>query len=429
MAMRRRDLLKKAGLAVLGAPFLSLLSDGPARAEPGVAKYLFLFMTSGTDSAQWTPTGSTASNLVFRPMNQPLAALREDLVIVENLDSFGTAQEHFDPGGLTGHGPGSTAPYSSVDQYIADALYGSGVRTEFPFLLLGGNPTETPSTFFSDGAPLVPIMSPIDAFNVIFAGGVPPDADAVDFLRQRRSTLDFVTREMVGLSTRLGAEERQKLELHAESVRQLEERLRRRTEDIGAGVGTCAPPAPVDGAQPLLDAEIDLELAVHALRCDLTRVVSVQIGHHQHCPVDLPSIGQPGDWHDDFLHGDAEPRTRLRALERRLAEQFVSVANALKAAPAPDGAGTLWDQTLLVWARDMGDGVVHRGDDLRFVLTGGANGYLQKSPGGRYLDAGGQHHQRVLLDLVQAMGITDLSGFGDPAAGANARLPLTGVAS
>lgn len=426
--MRRRDFAKKVGLAALASPFLSLLSDGPVRADGGRAKYLLFFFTSGTDSARWTPAGSTENEIRFSAMNEPLAAMREDLVIVENLDSFGTADEHFDPGGLTGYGMGATAPFDSVDQFIASRLGAAGARTPFPYLLLGGNPTQTPSTFFRGGEPLVPIASPVDAFNVLFAGASLPPQEASDLLRRRRSTLDHVSGELRALESRLGPEERAKLDLHAESVRALEERLRLRLDDIGTDVAACAPPAPADGAQPLLDAQIDLDLAVHALRCDLTRVIAVQIGHHQRTPIDVPEIGAPGDWHDDLLHGDPEPRTRLLALERWLASRFVDTADALKAAPAPDGMGTLWDQTLLVWARDMGDGVIHRGDDMRFVFTGGAGGFLRKSPLGRYLDGRGQHHQRALLSCVEAMGITDLS-FGNPSAGTDGRLPLGGLAA
>lgn len=78
-------------------------------------------------------------------------------------------------------------------------------------------------------------------------------------------------------------------------------------------------------------------------------------------------------------NGD-NPRTRLTNLERWLATQFVAAADKLKSLPAPDGNGTLFDQALMVWARDMGDAVEHRGDDMRFVFAGGAGGYLRTSP-------------------------------------------------
>lgn len=422
--MRRRELIKNVGLAALFSPFLSLLGERPARAGVGPVKNLLLFISNGTDSRAWTPAGSTERSIAFSALNAPLAPLREHLVIVENLDSRGDAYEHGSPAGLTGRARGDTG-FSSVDQLIADRLLASGVRTDFPSLLLGGVTTEVPSTFFRDGRALRPIASPIDAFNVVFAGAAPPGEDAANFLRRRRSTLDLVTAQLGELSSRLGAEERERLELHADSIRQLEERLRRREDELASGLIACAPSRPIDGGQPLLDAELDLDLAIQALRCDLTRVVAVRFGHHQSAVVDLPEIGAPGDWHNDLLHGDAT-KTRLHALERWLAERFVAAARALQATPAPDGAGTLFDQTLMVWARDMGDGVVHRGDDMRFVFCSG--GYLETSPAGRYLDGRGEHHQRALISCISALGFDDFTGFGDPTVGGDGRLPLAGLA-
>lgn len=420
--MKRRQLVRNAGLAALFSPFLSLLRETPARAAGGPAKYLFLFVSNGTDSPAWTPTGSTEDRIVWSEMNAPLAALREDLVIVENLDSHGKATEHGSPAGLTAFGLDDDG-FDSVDQYASDGLRARGVSTDFPFLLLGGMRHQDPRTFFRGGRGITAIQSPVDAFNVIFAGAVPDDGTAADVLRRRRSTLDLVSRDLSILASRLGTEEREKLQLHAQSVRDLEDRLRRRVGDVGTPTSPCAPPAPVDGLQPLLDAELDLDLAVHAMRCDLTRVAAVRFGHNQTTGVDIPEIGAPGDWHNDLVHGD-DPRDRLVALERWLATRFVRVAEALKATPAPDGDGSLFDQTLMVWARDMGDAVLHRGDDMRFVFSGGAGGALRTSPAGRYVDGRGEHHQRALISCLAAMGLTDFSGFGDPTVGGDGRLPL-----
>jgi hypothetical protein len=138
----------------------------------------------------------------------------------------------------------------------------------------------------------------------------------------------------------------------------------------------------------------------------------VQFGHHQNTQVTLGEVGAAGNWHNDFIHSD-NPRTRLLNLERWLAQQFVAAANKLKSLPAPTGGGTLFDQTLMVWARDMGDAINHNGNDMRFVFSGGAGGYLKTSPNGRYIDGGSDAHQRALVNCAAAMGVTDFAGFGD----------------
>jgi hypothetical protein len=234
--------------------------------------------------------------------------------------------------------------------------------------------------------------------------------------------LDHVKAELTALSSTLGAVERQKLELHAESIRQLELTL-----SSGGGGGpplsaACTVPA-VPGAESeaLLASAKHLELAVNAFACGRTRVAAVQFGHHQNTQVSIPEVGAPGDWHNTFMHSDMAPRKRLTDLERWLCGQFVGAANRLKGIPLANGAGTLFDKTLLVWVRDMGDGVLHSGDDMRFVFAGGSGGGLALSPEGRYLDGRGAPHQNALISICELLGIADYQGFGDPAH------PRTGV--
>jgi hypothetical protein len=226
--------------------------------------------------------------------------------------------------------------------------------------------------------------------------------------------LDALNSELAQLSQTLGVEERAKLEAHAESLRQIEERLAQEIEQRDnpepVVVECTTPNDPGTGADDLANSVLHMDLAISAFSCDLTRVAAVQFGHHQSTQVNIAEVGAPGDWHNGFMQSD-NPRTRLLNIERWLATQFVAAADKLKQTPAPDGNGSLFDQTLMLWARDMGDAVVHDGTDMRFALSGGAGGYLKR--GGSYIDGGGQAHSKVLFNCLEAMGITDTSGLGD----------------
>jgi len=404
--LSRRDFAKRVGLAALFSPFMSLVKSAPANAAAmGKAKYLLIFYSNGTDPAAWTPAGSTQDNIVFSAMTDPLAPLKANLVLAEKLSSNGTADNHAAPGGLTGQGYGGQTRIS-IDQFVADRLRAAGVVTQIPSLILGSVKTEQQTSFYRNNQALSPIFSPVAAYDAIFGGvgGVSPS-----LLRRRKSSLDLVNSELKQLSDQLGSHERQKLELHVDSLRAVEERL----SGDGSGAGTCAAGTrPAEATQDLLASVTHLDLAVTAFACDITRVAAVQFGHHQNTQVSLPEVGNPGNWHNDFIHSD-NPRTRLTNLERWLAQQFVATANKLKALPAPTGSGTLFDQTLMVWARDMGDSIAHNGSDMRFVFSGGAGGYLVTSPNGRYINGGGDAHQRALVNCAAAMGVTDFTGFGD----------------
>jgi hypothetical protein len=403
--LTRRDFAKRVGLAALFAPFLSLVKRAPAEAAaPGKAKYLLIFYTNGTDPAAWTPAGSTINNIVFSTMTQTLSPLLSNLVLVEKLSSNGSADNHAAPGGLTGQGYSGQSRVS-IDQFVADKLIAAGIKTPIPSLVLGSVASQQQNSFFRNNQALSPIFSPVAAYDAIFGSvaGVSPN-----LLRRRQSALDLVNSELKQLSDQLDSEGRQKLQLHADSIRAVEARL-----SGNGGAGTCsAGNRPAEATQDLLASVTHLELAITAFSCDITRVAAVQFGHDQSTQVSIDEVGNKGDWHNDYIHSD-NPRTRLANLERWLGEQFVAAATKLKSLPAPDGSGTLFDQTLMVWARNMGDAVAHNGSNMRFVFSGGAGGYLATSPTGRYIDGGGDAHQRALCNCAAAMGITEFDGFGD----------------
>lgn len=415
--LSRRHFARSAGLVTLFAPFLDLLEDKTARAASAPAyTNLLLFFTAGTDIAAWTPRGSSDSNIAFSAMTEPLEPLKANLCIIEKLSSFGSASSHGSPGGLTGLNHGAPT-HISVEQFISDRLPQMPIKN----LILGGVSSEQQTTFYREGRALTPIYSPQTAHQAIFSGFTPGGGNMTDppgmtvAERRRRSALDLVKGELTALSGRLGAAEREKLELHADSIRQLEQSLEAGMGGGSEPIAECSVPgAPDAGSEPLLASASHLDLAVRALACGRTRVAAVQFGHHQNTQVSLPDVGSPGDWHNTFMHSDMAPRTRLIELERWLCRQFVRAADQLKATPLLDGSGSLFDRTLMVWARDMGDGVLHSGDDMRFVFAGGSGSYLAFSPNGRYIDGRGAHHQSALVSMCEAMGVTDYSAFGDP---------------
>jgi hypothetical protein len=427
----RRDFAKHAGLATLFAPFISMLDGTPAQAAAGKAKYFLLFFTNGTDVDAWAPKGSSESSVKFSAMTQPLSAIKDSVVLVDNLTGGGTAGNHDAPGGLCGRGYGEPV-HISLDQFISDGLKSAGVNTQIPNLILGGVSDQKQSTFYRKGQALTPIFSPSTAFSTIFgsAGKASPmpsmDSSGMPVAdtsgKRRKSILDLMVTQLGQLEQGLGSNERAKLQAHAESIRQLEKRLEAQSMPAGAGgsggvVATSsackAPAAPGTTMEPVLASSMMLPMAVQALACDLTRVASVQFGHHQACPISMKEISDTAvDWHQGMFHSDMPPRTRLIKLEAWLCGEFVKAAQMLKSLPAPDGNGTLYDQTLMLWARDMGDAILHTDSNMRFVFAGGAGGFIKHSADGRYINGGGARHNKALVSACEAMGVSATS-FGD----------------
>ncbi|WP_437647045.1 DUF1552 domain-containing protein [Sorangium sp. So ce362] len=423
----RRAFLKglgaSAGASFLFTPFL----DSIAQAAPGKKpKRLLLFCTMGTAPQIWKPASVSGETPTFSESTSPLADVKQHVVLVDGLPSGNPGNNHGAPDGLTGLGFSDPAKLISVDQFIADKLVAGGTKTLIPSLLLGAESTVNNGRspyYRKDNLPT--IASPKSAYTTLFGSAIPSNTTADDLLRRRRSVLDNLKSEIATLKGNLGSEQKYKLDLHLDSIRQLEERLSSAPSGEGGACGAPATPAG-DPSDPLAANLLHMDLIVGAFACDITRVAAIQWGSDQAMTVELPDIGLRGEEHGTMIHTGAPAHLDLIKLEKWLAQRFVDLITKLKAIPEADGSGTLFDNTLIAWCRDMGDSPNHNMNEMKFVLASGEGGYLKTSPGGRYLRSN-ERHERVLLSLCDAMGVTSFSGFGDP--NLQAKSPLPGLAA
>ncbi len=145
----RRQLTIGAGAGLLLAPFLSMLRAGPTRAATGKqAKRLLVFCSMGTKPDAWTPTQISGETIgTWSAMTQPLSAIKDNVLLVENCPAGNPGDGHGSPEGLTGQGNGYYAvnnvvvPAISVDQFVADRLVKSGVNRPLASLVLGADTT------------------------------------------------------------------------------------------------------------------------------------------------------------------------------------------------------------------------------------------------------------------------------------------------
>ncbi|WP_437577284.1 DUF1552 domain-containing protein [Sorangium sp. So ce887] len=423
----RRAFLQGLGASV-GAGFLfTPFLDSIAQAAPGKKpKRLLLFCTMGTATQIWKPASVAGETPTFSEATSPLAAVKQHVVLVDGLPSGNPGNNHGAPDSLTGLGFSDPARLLSVDQFIADKLVAGGTTTLIPSLLLGAESTVNGGRspyYRADNLPT--IASPKSAYSTLFGSAIPSNTSSDDVLRRRRSVLDNLKSEIATLKGNLGLEQKYKLDLHLESIRQIETRLSNASS--GEGGACSAPTTPAgDPSNPLEANLLHMDLLVGAFACDITRVAAIQWGSDQAMNVELPDIGLRGEEHGTMIHTGAPAHLDLIKLEKWLAQRFVDLITKLKAIPEADGSGTLFDNTLIAWCRDMGDSPNHNMNEMKFVLASGEGGYLKTSPGGRYVRSN-ERHERVLLSLCDAMGVTSFSGFGDP--NLQAKSPLPGLAA
>ena len=414
--LSRRTWLKTLAAGTALSPFLDL--EAPAQAAlNGPVKRVVLFCTMATVPTIWTPTSVTAeNNFVLAESTSPLDAIRKHMVMIEGLPSQNPGDNHGSPDGLTGLGFGASGQQQliSVDQFVADKLVAGGSTAAVPSLLLGAEATANGGkTMFNRANNLPTISSPLAAFKAVFGNAMPSTGAApVDqLLKRRKSTLDALTGQIKTLSDNVGSEAKARLDLHLQSIRQIETRLSSGGGQLaGCGEGITATDATTNVLQANL---VHLDILTSAIACNATPVVGIQFGSDQVLQVDLPELGLQGDEHGLMLHsGMGDNYAKLTQFEKWLSQRFVDLVNKLEATPDPAGGGSVLDSTLVVWARDMGDGSAHNQESMRFVFAGSK--YLKKDPNGRYINfAGRARHERALLNVCEAVGITDFKGFGD----------------
>ncbi|WP_438020102.1 DUF1552 domain-containing protein [Sorangium sp. So ce315] len=428
----RRTFLRGAGGLAVALPFLDAMS-GSASAVEFPRRFVVFFTGLGTVKQAWKPVGSETS-FELGEILAPLAPYRDKLLVVEGVDM---ESAHHGPGdshqqgigqALTGTElqEGTLFPYAcnpaarvgwgggiSVDQFLAARL---GNGTKLSSLELGvqvqyANVSSRVS-YLGPGQPVPPEDDPRAAFDRLFTD---LSADPADLARRRalrRRVLGDVMEDYGALARKLGGEDRQKLEHHLDALNEIEARL----DAPGLLGGVCALPElgePLDVyANDNFPAigRLQVDVLATALACDLTRIASIQWSATEAGKV-FTWLGQ-SETHHALSHSslsDAERQRQLVDIGRWQAEQLAYLLGKLDA--VPEGAGTLLDNTIVLWCTDISEGQSHSRRDMPYVIAGGGGGALRA---GRYLRYAGDPHNNLLVTLCNAMGV-EVSTFGNPA--------------
>lgn len=434
--LRRRALLQ--GLSGLMALPLFELGRGsaPARADVGdeVRRLVIVQFPNGCHLPDWTPA-ELGSMWTPSPILEPLLAHRDDITVISGLsnqaavatgdDTVSNPHARRFPALLTGTGVRPTgAGGISVDQLVAQALAGSTPVPSLVVALTARNDLhEGRFSFAAPDAPVAPLLDPQALFDQLFADGLLDPAEQERVVAERRSVLDHVVGDLQALQTELGQGDRMRLQEHLDAVRELEGSIQ---------VLGCEPPAPpplTDPQEPEVREQrcrILVDLLVMALRCDLTRVVTLSLGATAGEPT-YPFLGVPeGDHTVSHLDmRDAPSREKYLAITRW---KLAQVAYLLDRLVEPELDGRMLDRCALVCTSELSHGGSHDAQALPVLVAGGLGGNV----GGRHLavecdpttlmlppadkawcvGATSTPLSNLWLTAIRAMGV-DASGFGD----------------
>jgi hypothetical protein len=429
MTLPRRSFLRGSlgalGTASIALPLLPSLREAHAGAAPGPKRLAILYTPDGFHQSRadpqredlWTPT-QTGSAFELGPLLEPLAAHRDDLLVVSGLEQTAGPELAHDAvnclltgtpvvlAGLLGKVGGGP----SIDQAIAQQL---PADTRFASLELGAftRVSQYPRLSFRAAAEAVPTDDdPRSVFDRVFAEFAPGEgADGLtpgQLLRARRlSVLDAVRAELASVRARAGAEDRVRLDAHVDKIREIETTLAN-TQDLECSI----PEAPADHDPERIELtptvlRLQTELLAMSLVCDLTRVGTLVLGGGQSGLV-YSWLGQTQPHHEvtHDLRGDGEHDS-----SRWHASLLADLLDLLAA--APEGDGRVLDNTVVMWCTDVAGGFTHSQRDHAVVLAGSCGGAFTTGRHVRYSD--GARYNDLLLTLMHAMGI-DAATFGDP---------------
>jgi hypothetical protein len=373
-------------------------------------------LTIPWDTGGGVPAGGKSPEFHYNSMGPLLSGMRGDAT--RNEPPNGPTVDQIVAASIAGN-----TPFQSLSYRVQAASY------------VGSNSTSGSSARISyrdnNGSleAIDPIFSPQLAYSTLFGNFIPPDPElavAAELrLRRHKSVIDLVLHRAQKLMSRVGSEDRQRLERHLDELRALEIRL----DSVPPIGGACFQPddpgddPPVEGSaieyqgqggtgagysNEELRATLLFEMINRAFACDLSRVAAVRMTWTQ-CHMQMADmIGFPGDLHE-MGHG-----TNPDGLQHGVSwhvKHFARLLDLLRGTQELDGTNLL-DHTAVVLLFEGGLGYDPEGDrndsahstEGMVALVGGHAGGLNPN-GGQHIVKTGAHPAEVLVSVMNAVGL------------------------
>lgn len=379
----RRTFLRGAGTC-LALPWLEAMMPRGAFAASTpetVPRMGMFYFGTGMNMRQFYPEGFGPDAKMSRIL-EPMEKHRGQFTVLSN-----TWLNH--GGGHDGAYPFATSIARGEKQTISpDQLAAEihGKHTRFPSLQFSvkrgtgyGSQVLATISWNRQGVPLAAENDPQTIFNRLFK----PNSEVQqtrqsDEFRQRGSVLDAILTDAKQLEGKLGTADRQQLDQYFNSIREVEQTLKReidwsdrpKPKPSLKGYGDYEhAPTPEGNGKFVYDtyAKLMYDLIALAFQTDSTRVVSYVVRTELAGGV-YPEFGVSKGYHELTHHGNdpknLEELARVDTIYMKHWSHFLD-----RLASIQDGDGTLLDHTMLGFSSGMGIG--HSKDILPTVLSGG----------------------------------------------------------
>lgn len=421
----RRCMLRGLG-ATLTLPWLESqvwAQGGNAAVKAGPPRrWAALVFGNGVVTERWWAKGQ-GDAMEFSDTLAPLADWKQEVLFLENFRlvenppyvlPHGTHYTNF----LSGFPVRKQAvPTMAVtlDQYLARHV---GRQTVVPTLNLGlrcmpprGVALDTIS-WVNANTPVMPEAYPAKAFDQLFD---------VSSKLEDRSILDDVHEDAKRVRGKLNVEDQRKFDNYLESIREVERRIERATNDErlpGAWRPTLDKPdmpRPEEGQPQDIPEYMKLmmDIILLAFRMDKTRIATLQFNNDGNNGMRFGFLDGVSNNHQ---HGISHHGNRPEGKDEHVktvayhAKQFAYFIEQMKS--IDEGGTTMLDNSMVLFGTNFIDGHTHDTSQLPLVLAGRGGGTIRP---GRIIKAQRDEDRaacNIYLSMLNRMGVPDES-FGD----------------
>ncbi|HSC67085.1 MAG TPA: DUF1552 domain-containing protein [Cellvibrio sp.] len=387
----RRHLLKMIAGGTASAPILSAgllsASAGFANATGAVTpvkNVIFVFIPGGAPGGAST-TITPGAGLQLKACSAPLEPVKQECVFFANTTVQGSSGHGLSQttlGALTG------AP-KTIDLALGDVLGGT---TPFSSIQLGVLSADTSISAVNNWAKVPVITDPSRVFEILRDVQVSTNPQYQHQYKQLEINLKAVQQ----LQQQLGGFAGSRLQANLDAIRRLQEDVSSSSGLPGCDLQHLAWPAesipPNSGAHFTRLWELQTSNAITAIKCGLTRVVTMLMGNEQ------DDFSVTGLDHTYGMAANGMPLSAYVEFRKYLTARLTHVIQQLQNTTDINGVPLL-DSTLVVQVTNMGDTSININTDAPFMFAGGGasirRGQVATAP----------LHTQVLDTVALAMGV------------------------
>jgi len=421
--VNRRAFLRGAAGVSVALPFLESLperSAWAAGAEPIFS--LFIMAAGGVVPADFFPTtpGPLTSDFLAASgtAGAALASHAENLLFVRNVNwpAQPTGEPHAEGPcmALTALPPTGSSSTAHASGPSADVVIASHVHPDLdPLTLYAGNLRNgyiaERLSFTAEGTTRAAVDNPYPLYQeLVGLAGAGGDAMARALIESRNSIHDLVREDLTALmnNSRLGSDDRKRLQLHFDSIRDAEVTMGELCSSTGLDVTALDALSDfsftTDGMIEKI-VELHMSLVALAFACNHRRTATLQWGDGTDgTKYPVPANEALGMWRFNWISHRAQSDGQVGmdpTAEQAHREIDVVRMQTLSRGLDHFAARELADRSFVLWTNHYAEGPSHSFRNVPHLIWGNGGGYLKQ---GEIVDAGSVVNGQVLSTLISA---------------------------